>query len=62
MNNENIIKIYTENINLNVILAFKQNNADVTRVTVRQKGQMKNQRFYLIKKAVLNLGLITVKL
>ena len=49
MNNENIRKIYTENINANVILAFKQSNADVTRVTVRQKGQMKNQRFYLIK-------------
>ena len=52
MNNENIRKIYTENINANVILAFKQRNADVTRVTVRQKGQMKNQRFYLIKKGV----------
>ena len=52
MNNVNIIKIYTENINSNVILTFKQNNADVTRVTVRQKGQMKNQRFYLIKKGV----------
>ena len=49
MNINNVIKIYTENLNANVLIAFKQSGMEIDKTTYRQKGQIKNQRFYAIK-------------
>ena len=49
MNTDIIRKIYSENLNAEILLSFYQENYEIAKSTVRKKGQIKNQRFYCIK-------------